>query len=113
MFVLIVYSVARGALDFHSAGVLNVNGICLFRAETESTQFFQFDSHRNMYIFTPGAGCMGPTKLVRPGDEMIFNCSYTASDWSTDQESHEEKVAFTCPSMTAGVHSRSPCQKVT
>ena len=53
-----------------------------------------------MYIFTPGAGCTGPTKLVRPGDEMIFNCSYTASDWSTDQESHEEKVAFTCPSMT-------------
>ena len=40
---------------------------------SESVQFFQFDSDGNMYIFEPGAGCTGEAKLVRPGDEMIFN----------------------------------------
>ena len=42
-------------------------------AQVESVQFFQFDQEGNMYVFAPGAGCSGDAKLVRPGDEMIFN----------------------------------------
>ena len=37
-----------------------------------------------MYVFAPGAGCTGPTCLVRPGDELIFNSTYNASDWATE-----------------------------
>ena len=48
----------------------------------ESVQYFQFDSHGNMYIFAPGAGCSGEPKFVSPGDELIFNSSETVSDLS-------------------------------
>ena len=65
------------------------------------TQFFQFDQQGNMYVFAPGAGCTGPTCLVKPGDELIFNSSYNASDWSSamDVKVKEEDpfVAHTCP----------------
>ena len=37
-----------------------------------------------MYVFAPGDGCTGPTHLVRPGDELIFNSTYNASDWATE-----------------------------
>ena len=42
-------------------------------AHPESTQFFQFDSKGNMYVYAPGAGCSGDAKLVAPGDELIFS----------------------------------------
>ena len=66
---------------------------------SESTQFFQFDKEGNMYVFAPGAGCTGPTKLVRPGDEMIFNCSYNPSEWSTEsqQSTGDTCLASSCP----------------
>ena len=41
--------------------------------EVELVQFFQFNSHGNMFIFAPGAGCTGVPRLVQPGDEMIFS----------------------------------------
>ena len=47
----------------------------------EAVQFFQFDSQGNMFIFAPGAGCTGECKLVKPGDELIFN-----STWQWDQQ---------------------------
>ena len=60
-----------------------------------------------MYIFAPGAGCTGPMRLVRPGDEMIFNSSYNPSDWATESTMKTEfdDTAFphTCP--TGGVAS--------
>ena len=39
----------------------------------QSVQYFQFDMDGNMYVFTPGAGCSGDVKLIRPGDELIFS----------------------------------------
>ena len=42
-------------------------------AAPESVQFFQFDKDGNMYVFEPGAGCTGESKLVQPGEEMIFS----------------------------------------
>ena len=67
------------------------------------TQFFQFDRQGNVYVFAPGAGCTGPTCLVR--DELIFNSSYNASDWSsvTDMKVEEEDplAAHTCPAGNA------------
>ena len=42
-------------------------------AHPESTQFFQFDSKGNTYVYVPGAGCSGDAKLVAPGDELIFS----------------------------------------
>ena len=54
-----------------------------------------------MYIFVPGAGCTGPTRLVRPGDEMIFNSSYNPSDWATETmvktEIDDTAIPHTCP----------------
>ena len=111
MFPYICVFSGGSCLPFKQSLVI-IGGICLFRAESESTQFFQFDSHGNMYIFAPGAGCTGPTKLVRPGDEMIFNTSYNATDWCTDQESHKDKeLAFMCPSMTAHHMFNEPLPK--
>ena len=64
-------------------------------------QFFQFDREGNMYVFAPGAGCTGPTRLVRPGDEMIFNPTYNPANWATDNtmktESEDRELALTCP----------------
>ena len=77
-------------------------GICLFRmTESEAMQFFQFDQEGNMYVFAPGAGCTGPTHLVRPGDELSFNSTYNASDWATENSVKtgydDAKLANTCP----------------
>ena len=41
--------------------------------QSESVQYFQFDSMGNMYVYPPGAGCTGELKLLKPGDEMIYN----------------------------------------
>ena len=63
----------------------NYTGGLPFRmTESELTQFFQFDKEGNMYVFAPGPGCTGPMRLVRPGDELIFNSSYHAREWATD-----------------------------
>ena len=60
--------------------------ICLCSLmESKSTQIFQFDQQGNLYILTLAAGCTGPTKLVKPGDELIFNSSYNPSDWGRDE----------------------------
>ena len=54
-------------------------------------------------MFTPGAGCTGPTKLVRPGDEMIFNSSFNPAEWSHEKCSvasdvyEEGGLTSTCP----------------
>ena len=39
----------------------------------KTTQFFQFDSKGNMYVYAPGAGCSGDAKLVTPGKEFLFS----------------------------------------
>ena len=36
-------------------------------------QFFQFDKDGNMYVFPAGSGCTGNSRLVHPGDELIFS----------------------------------------
>ena len=63
-----------------------------------------------MYIFAPGAGCTGPTRLVRPGDEMIFNSSYNPSNWATEStvktEIDDTAIPHTCP---AGVVASTTC----
>ena len=111
MFPYICVFSGSSCLHFKQSLVI-IGGICLFRAESGSTQFFQFDSQGNMYIFAPGAGCTGPTKLVRPGDEMIFNSSYNAAERCTDQESHEDKeLAFTCPSTSTHCTFKKPLFK--
>ena len=73
--------------------------------EPECTQFFQFDKEGNMYVFAPGPGCTGPTRLVRPGDEMIFNSTYNPQDWITESkpklEYEESGLASTCPGGVA------------
>ena len=80
--------------------------LCLFSlTEPETTQFFQFDRDGNMYVFAPGAGCTGPTQLVKPGDELIFNSSYNPSDWTSGNsikvEEEDTFVAHTCPAGNA------------
>ena len=40
---------------------------------SESVQYFQFDKEGNMFVLSAGSGCTGEAKLVRPGDELIFN----------------------------------------
>ena len=66
---------------------------------SEATQFFQFDKEGNMYVFALGAGCTGPIKLVRPGDEMIFNCSYNLLDWGMESQLNagDTSLASICP----------------
>ena len=39
---------------------------------TESVQFFQFDSHGNMFMYPPGAGCSGEPTFVPPGEELFI-----------------------------------------
>ena len=54
-------------------------------SESESVQYFQFDGDGNMFIFAPGAGCTGETKLVSPGDESIFSSDPSEIDvYDTD-----------------------------
>ena len=54
-----------------------------------------------MYVFAPGAGCTGPTRLVKPGDELIFNSSYNPLDWATESnvkvEQDDMALPATCP----------------
>ena len=58
-----------------------------------------------MYVFAPGAGCTGPTRLIRLGDEMIFNSTYNPQDWITESkpklEYEESGLASTCPGGVA------------
>ena len=60
-------------------------------------QFFQFDKAGNMYIFAPEAGCTGPTKLVKPGDKLIFSSSYNPNDWHTDDTPGDTEMPYSCP----------------
>ena len=67
----------------------------------ETVQYFQFDTEGNMFMFAPGCGWSGESKLVRPGDELIFSSSYQHHEWVTDTEPsppENDKVASTCPS---------------
>ena len=61
-----------------------------------------------MYIFAPGVGCTGPTKLVKPGDEIIFNSSYNQSDWAmetaTGSTDKETGIVHTCPGRQASLN---------
>ena len=78
--------------------------------ESESTQFFQFDHQGNTYVFAPSAGCTGPTRLVRPGDELIFNSSYNQSDWGTGgtvkTKYKEGDLPQTCPATVSSTSHR-------
>ena len=40
---------------------------------SESVQYFQFDKEGNMYVFAPGAGFSGESKIVRPGDDIFVD----------------------------------------
>ena len=70
----------------------------------ESTQYFQFDSQGNMFIFTSGDECLGQAKLAKPGDDFIFS---SENDWQKLDgpwlefltENHDTGLAFTCPSQ--------------
>ena len=78
-------------------------------AEVESVQYFQFDQQGNMYVFAPGAGCTGESKLVRPGDEMIFSNSINFGEHSNSSSVPVPVVKSTCDSLT---HSESlPSQR--
>ena len=71
-------------------------------AKPEATQFFQFNSKGNMYIYTPGAGCTGDAKLVAPGDELIFSNSTQWEQCDAPLLSQsivklEEGLTLTCP----------------
>ena len=90
-------------------------GFCLFRArDGDSTQFFQFNHAGNMYVLAPGAGATGPSKLVKPGDALIFNSSYNPADWTTDEwpgnDSQEASLPHTCPAehMSSGREFKLP-----
>ena len=61
--------------NLHGAFILQLLPFDFRMAKSEGTQFFQFDSRGNMYIYAPGAGCTGEAKLVAPGDELIFSTS--------------------------------------
>ena len=73
--------------------------------EPECTRFFQSDKEGNTYVFALGTGCTGPTRLVRPGDEMIFNSTYNCQDWITESKPklkyEESRLAKTCPGGVA------------
>ena len=66
-----------------------------------------------MYIYAPGAGCMGDAKLVAPGDELIFS---TSTQWqdreapllSEVQAKEEPIIASTCLLATETVWSFKP-----
>ena len=70
--------------------------------ESETTQFFQFDQEGNMYVFAPGAGCTGPTRLVKPGDELIFNSSYNPLDWTTENSVNTRYDDMALPATCLG-----------
>ena len=72
----------------------------------ESTQFFQFDNKGNMYVYAPGAGCMGEAKLVTPGDELLFSNS---TQWEQREGPllsdllSEELLSSTCHEVATGM----------
>ena len=84
--------------------------------DSESTQFFQFDKAGNMYVFAPGAGATGPSKLVKLGDELIFNSSYNPADWVTDEwpvTEDKEAIASTCLPQTMSHEFKLPLSEET
>ena len=77
-------------------------------AKPEATQFFQFDSKGNIYIYAPGAGCMADAKLVAPGDELIFSNSMQWEQRDVPLQSQtvvklEEGLASTCPASQPNI----------
>ena len=58
-----------------------------------------------MFVFAPGAGCTGPTRLVRPGDELIFNSSYNATECTTEcknsVDADQTEILHTCLPLPA------------
>ena len=66
---------------------------------TETVQFFQFDAEGNMYVYPAGSGCTGTSKLVHPGDEMIFD-GVGETTFST-QVSSSDLCASSCQPETS------------
>ena len=69
-------------------------------ALAESTQFFQFDSKGNMYVYAPGDGSSGDNKLVAPGDELIFSNSMQWEQREApllSQAARPSDIASICP----------------
>ena len=48
--------------------------------QSESVQYFQFDSEGNMFVYPAGAGFSGEPHLVRPGDEIFGSKTFENSD---------------------------------
>ena len=66
-----------------------------------------------MYIYAPGAGCMGDAKLVAPGDELIFSTSTQWQDLEAQllsevQVKEEPVIASTCLLATETVRPFKP-----
>ena len=53
--------------------------------ESESVQFMQFDSEGNLFIYEPGAGCLGFAHKIPQGftqDDLQFTQSSKSSEWN-------------------------------
>ena len=86
--------------------------------ERESVQFFQFDYEGNMFVFEPGAGCSGPSTLVKPGDELIFNKENSQMQVFSDRKcavscngTLKSEVSVRADSEIANSASVSKCQQ--
>ena len=65
---------------------------------SESVQYFQFDKEGNMYVFAPGAGFSGESKIVRPGDDIFVDESmYNTWEASSSTLSLKEESVETSP----------------
>ena len=79
---------------------------------SETVQYFQFDSDGNMFMFPAGSGINGVPKMVKPGDEMIFNNNVDDLDISNMQESgfcSMESVKSDAVSQLSLISSSTKC----
>ena len=79
---------------------------------SETVQYFQFDSEGNMFIFLAGSGINGVPKMVKPGNEMIFNENVDDLDISDTQESgfcSMKSVKSDAVSQQSSISSSTKC----
>ena len=76
--------------------MVKVKFLFLWLAAPESVQYFQFDSEGNMFVFEPGAGCSGPSRLVEPGDDDIFNGESVGKTFETETSVVNESDVHVC-----------------
>ena len=71
---------------------------------SEDVQYFQFDAIGNMFVYCPGSGFSGVSKLVRPGEDL--NVIWSDSE-ENEQDHTESQASLSETGLAVGSTQRS------